>query len=63
MAKLTPLTTLLTEAIARHTRLSPNSNFDLNWNENADLAFIEPKQILANATLLVHPYPDDIARL
>ena len=35
--------------------MSPKSNFDLNWNESADSAFIESKQILANATLLVHP--------
>ena len=56
-AKLTPLNTLLTEDNTGHrpTRLSPKSNFDLNWNESADLAFIVSKQILANATLLVHP--------
>ena len=35
--------------------MSPKSKFDLNWNESADIAFIESKQILANATLLVHP--------
>ena len=35
--------------------LSPKSNLDLKWNESADSAFIESKQILANATLLVHP--------
>ena len=29
--------------------MSPKSNFALNWNESADLAFIESKQILANA--------------
>ena len=52
---MTPLNNLLTEANERHTRLSPKSNFDLNWNEGSDLAFIE--QILANATLLVHPDP------
>ena len=39
-AKLTPLNNLLTEANEGHTRLSPKSNFDLNWNEGADLAFI-----------------------
>ena len=54
-AEVTPLNNLLTEANERHTRLSPKSNFDLNWNEGADLAFIESKQILANVTLLVHP--------
>ena len=37
--------------------LSPKSNFDLKWNDGAVLAFIESKQILANATLLVHPDP------
>ena len=35
--------------------MSPKSNFDFKWNESADLAFIESEQILANATLLVHP--------
>ena len=54
-AKLTPLNTLLTEANVGHTRLSPKSNIDLNWNESPDLAFLESKQILANATILVHP--------
>ena len=53
--KLTPLNQLLTAANEGHTRLSPKSNFDLKWNESADSAFIEPKQIFANATLLVHP--------
>ena len=52
---LTPLNQLLTAANEGHTRLSPKSNFDLKWNESADLAFIESKQILANATLLLHP--------
>ena len=50
--KLTPLNQLLTAANEGHTRLSP---FDLKWNESANSAFIESKQILANATLLVHP--------
>ena len=54
-AKLTPLNTLLTEANEGHTRLSPIIFFDLNWNGSADLVFIESEQILANATLLVHP--------
>ena len=53
--KLTPLNQLLTAANEGHTRLSPKSNFDLKWNESANSAFIESKQILANATLLVHP--------
>ena len=53
--KLTPLNQLLTAANKGHTRLSPKSNFDLKWNESADSAFIESKQILANAALLVHP--------
>ena len=48
--KLTQLKQLLTAA-----NKGPKSNFDLKWNESADLAFIESKQILANATLLVHP--------
>ena len=54
-AKLTPVNTLLTAANDGHTRLSPKSNFDLKWNESAEAAFSESKQILANATLLVHP--------
>ena len=54
-AKLTPLNNLLTAANEGHTRLSPKSNFDLKWAKNAELAFSESKQILANATLLVHP--------
>ena len=54
-AKLTPLNNLLTAANEGHTRLSPKSNFDLKWNKNAESAFSETKQILANATLLVHP--------
>ena len=53
--KLTPLNQLLTAANIGHTRLSPKSNFDLKWNESANSAFIESEQILANATLLVHP--------
>ena len=54
-AKLTPLNNLLTAANEGHTRLSPKSNLDLKWNKNAESAFSESKQILANATLLVHP--------
>ena len=54
-AKLTPLNNLLTAANEGHTRLSPKLNFDLKWNKNAESAFPESKQILANATLLVHP--------
>ena len=53
--KLTPLNRLLTAANEGHTRLSPKSNIDLKWNESADSAFIESKQVLANVTLLVHP--------
>ena len=56
-AKLTPLNTLLTAANDGHTRLSPESNFDLKWNESTESAFSESKQILAIATLLVHPDP------
>ena len=56
-AKLTPLNNLLTAANEGHTRLSPKSNFDLKWDQNAESAFSESKQILANATLLVHPSP------
>ena len=52
---MTPLNQLLTAAIEGHTRLSPKSNFDLKWYESADSAFMESKQIFANATLLVHP--------
>ena len=36
-------------------RLSPKFNFDLHGTEKTNLAFTESKQILANATLLVHP--------
>ena len=53
--KLTPLNQLLKAANEVHTRLSPKSNFDFMWNESANSAFIESKQILAIATLLVHP--------
>ena len=53
-AKLTPLNNLLTAANDGHTRLSPKSNFDLKWNESAESAFSESKQILANAAILVH---------
>ena len=59
-AKLTPLNNLLTSANEGHTRLSPKSNFDLKWNKE-ESAFSESKQILANATLLVHP--DSTAQL
>ena len=52
--KLTPLNQLFMAANEGHTRLSPKSNFDLKWNESANSVFIESKQILANATLLVH---------
>ena len=54
-AKLSPLNKLLTSANEGQTRLSPKSNFDLQWNELSNMAFSESKQILANATLLVHP--------
>ena len=60
-AKLTPLNNLLTAANDDHTRLSPKSNFELKWDENAESAFSESKQILAKATLLVHP--DSMAQL
>ena len=53
--KLTPLNNLLTAANEGQHRLSPKSNFELHWTENANVAFTESKQILANATLLVHP--------
>ena len=56
-AKLTRLNNMLTAANDDHTRLSLKSNFDLKWNESAESAFSESKQILANATLLVHPDP------
>ena len=54
---MTPLNNLLTAANEGHTRLSPKSNFDLKWDQNAESAFSESKQILTNATLLVHPDP------
>ena len=53
--KLTPLNQLLTATNEGHTRLSLKSNFDLKWNESSNSVFIESKQIVANATLLVHP--------
>ena len=46
---------LLTAANEGQNRLSPKSNFELHWTEDANVAFTESKQILANATLLVHP--------
>ena len=51
------MNSLLTEANEGQNRLSPKSNFELHWTENANVAFTELKQILANATLLVHPHP------
>ena len=53
--KLTTLNNLLTAANEGQHRLSLKSNFELHWTENANVAFTESKQILANATLLVHP--------
>ena len=55
--RLTPLNTLLTEANEGQNKLSPKSNFDLHWTKNANVAFTESKQILANAMLLVHTQP------
>ena len=55
--KLTPLNSLLIEATEGQNRLSPKSNFKLYLTENVKVAFTESKQILANATLLVHPQP------
>ena len=52
--KLTPLNNLLTAANEGQHRLPPKSNFELHWTENANVAFTESKQILANATLLVN---------
>ena len=37
--------------------------FDLKWNESAESAFSESKQILANATLLVHPDPSALLNI
>ena len=53
--KLTPLNNLLTAANEGQNRLSHKSNFELHWTDNANVAFTESKQLLANATLLVHP--------
>ena len=53
--KLTPSNNLFTAANEGRHRLSPKSNFELHWTENANVAFTESKQILANATLLLHP--------
>ena len=50
-------TLLLTDANEGQNRLSPKSNFELHCTENANVAFTESKQILVNATLLVHPHP------
>ena len=60
---MTQLNQLLTAANEGHTRLSPKSNFDLKWNESANSAFIESKQIIANATLLIGLHPDHTAPL
>ena len=54
---MTPLNSLLTEANEGQNSLMPKSNFELHWTENANVASTESKQILANATLLVHPQP------
>ena len=40
-AKLTPLNDLLTAANEGHTRLSPKSNFDLKWDQNAESALVQ----------------------
>ena len=53
--KLTTLNSLLTEANEGQNRLRPKSNFELHWTENANVAFTETKQMLANTTLLVQP--------
>ena len=45
----------MTAANEGQHRLSPKSNFELHWTENVNVALTELKQILANATLLVHP--------
>ena len=60
---LTPLNNLLSEANEGHARLSPKSNFELKWDEGADSAFMESKQILSNATLLVHPDPSALLNI
>ena len=54
---------LLTAANEGRTRLSLESNFDLHWTESANLAFIKSKQMLANATLLVHPNPSALLNI
>ena len=54
--KLTPLNTLLTEASEGQNKLLHKSYFELHWTQNANVAFTESKQILANTTLLVHPH-------
>ena len=53
--KLTPLNSLLTDANEGQNRLLSKTNFELHWTENANVAFTESKQILANATSFVHP--------
>ena len=60
-AKLTPLNNLLTAANERHTRLSPKSNFDLKLNKNAESAFSESKQIMANAQINITCDASDVA--
>ena len=55
--KLTPLNNLLIEVNEGQNKLSPKSNYDLHPTGKANLSFTESKQILANATLLVHPNP------
>ena len=51
------LNNLWIEANEGQNKLSPKSNYDLHPTEKANLSFTKSKQILANATLLVHPNP------
>ena len=51
------------EANEGQNRLLPKSNFDPHWTENANVAFNESKQILAKATLLVHPDPSALLNI
>ena len=61
--KLTPLNSLLTEANEGQNKLSLRSSFELHWTENVNVAFTKSKQILANATLLVHPQPSALLNI
>ena len=53
--KLTPLNSLLTEANKGQNRLSPKSNFELQWTENANVAFTESRKNTSECNVISTP--------